>query len=180
VHARGYTLAFAVIGAYTAWIFLYYWIVRSFPDHETFRALVRCTFRVDCAIGTPPGSWQRKAVARRLAHCARRLHRYQPLIPLSLYKRTLAQEATRASQALRGFTRTIMLGTDEDLKQVKEALARAAIRIGTSYWIQVGDLESSLSTRFVRRRAAFSSLLPLLTGVVIPVVAALITALIKP
>jgi hypothetical protein len=174
-HVSGYAAVFVGIGTYTVAFFLIYWIARSFPEVATFRLLVRCMSSIDSALGNPPASKPRKAAARNLARCARAMNRYRPLIPLSSYKRILAQEATRASQALRAFAKPILLGTDEDLKQVKEALARATIRVGTSYWMQVGDLEDSSINGSVQRRAAFSSLLPLLTGVVVPLVAALIT-----
>jgi hypothetical protein len=180
MQVSGHVLIFTVIGIYTGMCFLFYWVIRLFPERAVFRPLVSCVSIIDSAIGKAPASRPKKAAARRLALCARRMRRYQPLVPLGLYKRTLAQEATRASHALRSFIGPIMLGTDEDLNQVKAALARAAIRIGTSYWTQVGDLEASFSDKSVQRRAALASLLPLLTGVVIPVVAALITALIKP
>jgi len=175
LNPSGYAFVFVSIGIYTVAFFLGYWIARSFPEVTTFRRLVRCMSSIDSALGNPPASKPRKAAARKLARCARAMNRYRPLIPLSSYKRILAQEATRASQALGAFAKPILLGTDEDLKQVKEALARATIRVGTSYWMQVGDLEDSSINGSVQRRAAFSSLLPLLTGVVVPLVAALIT-----
>jgi hypothetical protein len=168
------------IGAYTVLFPVLYLIIRSFPEILAFRRLIRCIPSIDRALNSPPASRSRKRAAKKLARCARAMLRYRPLIPLGSYKRILSQEATRASQVLRYFTNPVMLGTDEDLKQAKVALARAAIRVGTFYWGQVGDLKDLSINRSVQRRVVFSSsLFPLLTGIVVPVVAALITALVK-
>jgi hypothetical protein len=73
-----------------------------------------------------------------------------------------------------------MLGTDEQLMQIKEALAGAAIKVGTTNWVRIGDSKSFLSAESTHRGEAFGWLLPYLVGIVVPVVTALIAALVKP
>jgi hypothetical protein len=72
-----------------------------------------------------------------------------------------------------------MLGTDEELAQIKEALAGAALRIGKTNWVQVGDLEDTSRYSSSRKGFALGLLLPWLVGVVIPFTTALIALLAK-
>jgi hypothetical protein len=156
-----------------------YIVLRSSPESATFGTLVKCISKIDSAMGSQLASRPRKDVARNLLACARVMRRYRPLIPLRLDRRIVSQEAIRASQALRQFVYPIILRTDEDLKHVKEALARPAISIGTTNWVQVGGPASSPTAKPVQPRVGFSSLLPFLVGVVVPLTAALMTALIR-
>lgn len=124
-------------------IFLFIYCIRRFTSVPVaFGDLVSTMSKIDEAMGSQTASKSRRDAAKRLTLCARRMRNYRPLIPLRADKRTLAHEATRASLALRQSINTLILGTDEDLKQVKETLARAAIRVGTNNWVQVGDLGS--------------------------------------
>ena len=134
---------------------------------------------VDEAIGSPFASKARKKLARAILSSSRQMRGYRPILPLRLHKRIQGREAIRASRALRQLVYPVMLGTDEELAQIKEALAGAALRIGTTNWVQVGELESSSAISSARKGFAFAPLLPWLVGVVIPLVTALIAALVK-
>lgn len=124
-------------------IFLFAYSIRRFaPLPVAFGVLVSTMSRIDEAVGSQVASKPRRDAAKRLTLCARRMRNYRPLIPLRADKRILAHEATRASWALRQFINAVIIGTDHDLKHVKETLARAAIRVGTNNWVQVGDLGS--------------------------------------
>jgi hypothetical protein len=182
----GYEYILVVIGLYmTEFILVYvgrrrYTLGRAGLDSEIFGSLVRCMSSIDGAMGSAPVSAPRIKVVKQLSRSARIIERYSPLIPVGQYRRILAQEAIRAREILRQLSRPIMLGTDKDLKEVKEALAHAAIQVGIKNWVEVSNLETSSITPSIERRAVYSALLPLITGIVIPIIAALITVLVKP
>lgn len=157
-----------------------YAVGRSSPEYLTFKALIAAMSKVDDAIGSPPASKARKKLARIILSSSRKMQGYRPLLPLRLDKRIQAKEAFRASRALRKLTYLAMLGTDEELAQIKEALAGAALRIGITNWVQVGDLEDTSGYSSGRKGFAFGLLLPWLAGIVIPLVAALIAVLAEP
>jgi hypothetical protein len=167
-----YLVSFGIEAAYF-WLMLNI-IFRSGPEYITFLSLVSCIPKVDDAIGSEPASRARSRAARKIVISAWRIRGYGPIIPLSLRKRIISREATRASRALRGLAYPVLLGTDTELNQVKEALAGAAIRVGTTKWVQVGDLHSISSTS-KRSRLLEALLLPLLAGVVVPLATALIS-----
>jgi hypothetical protein len=154
-------------------------IFRSGPEYNTFRTLVLCTSKVNSAMGSQPASSSRKAVAATLLRGAWHMRGYGPIVALRLHQRIIRREATRASRALRDLAYPVVLGTDKELMQVKEALARAAIRVGTSNWVQVGNLVSGVppTTKLARLRGGYRTLLQLLVAVVVPLAVALIPAL---
>ena len=167
-------LGFYTIGFLTVWI-----SVHSSPEYATFATLIDCISEVDNVIGSAPAARSRKNLARKLLACVRKMRSYRPIVPLRLHKRIMSQEATRASHALRQLVHPVMLGNDEEIRKVKETLARAAIWVGTANWVQVGDLGDSSVSKPVRVRAVLGSLVPFFAGVVVPLTAALITALVK-
>lgn len=157
---------------------LLYPVIRSSPEYWTFQALIASLSKVDGAIGSPAASKARKKLSRMILSSSKKMQGYRPLLPLRFHKRIQGREAIRASRALRQLVYPAMLGTDEELVQIKEALAGAALRVGTTNWVQVGDLESSPNYGIGHKRFAFGLLLPWLVGVVIPLITALITVLI--
>jgi hypothetical protein len=177
-----YEFYLAFIGLYIAAFFLIYILsryvlARSGLDFIIIRSLANCMASIDEATESRPGSRPRRNVCKKLSRSARFIGRYSPIVPVAQYKRILAEEAIRASQALRSLNYTIMLSTSKDLKKVKELLAYTIIHVGTGNWLQVANLEISFTTPSARRRGVFSSLLPWLAGIVVPLIAALITVL---
>jgi len=150
---------------------------RSSPEYSTFKALIAAMSKVDNAIGSPPSSKARNKLARRILSSSKKMQSYRPLLPLQFHERIQAREAFRASRALRQLVYPVMLGTDEELAQVKEALAGAALRIGITNWVQVGDLEETSRYGSGRKGFALGLPFPWLVGVVIPLITALIAVL---
>jgi hypothetical protein len=172
-----YPTNYIVIGLYLVAFWLLYIALHSSPEYRTFNALIKCFSRVDNAVGSQPAASSRKDLANSLLRCARRMRGYRSVIPLKLHKRIMSHEATRASQALRQLVHPVILGTDEELRQVKETLAWSAILVGTQNWVQVGDLGSYSISKPLQVKAVLGSLLPWLVGVVVPLIATLVTAL---
>ena len=154
-------------------------VVRSTPEYSTFTALVSCISKVDHAMGSLPAARSRKSLARRLLRSVHGMRRYGPILPVAPHRRIMSQQAVRGSQALKEFTYTIMLGNDEELARVKVKLGQAAIHVGTTNWVKVGDLGDSVISKTDKARLTFGTLFPLLPGVVVPLLAALIAALVK-
>jgi len=86
----------------------------------------------------------------------------------------------RVSLALKSFTYPAMLGTDQELALIKEAIARAAIRVGTGNWVQVGDLDlaSGHLPRRLRPRVTVASVISFLV-ILVPLITVLVSALTK-
>lgn len=154
--------------------------VRSSPEVRTFRALVRCMSVVNSALEKPPASRERKLLGNRVLACTRMMQTYRPLLPIRLHKRIIAREATRGSRTLKKLVWPAILGTEEELQQMKVTLARAAIRVGTANWVEVGDLNSEIKDYPVFRSApawiSSPALIPL-AAAAIPLIVALLAHL---
>ena len=136
-----FLIALAVF--YTVFFLVSYPVNRSSPEYSTFKTLIAAMSKVDNAIGSPSSSKARKKLASTILSSSKKMQGYRPLLPVQFHDRIQAREAFRASRALRQLVYPVMLGTDEELAQVKEALAGAALRIGITNWVQVGDLEET-------------------------------------
>lgn len=154
---------------------------RSSPEYRTFYALLSCITRIDDAMESKAGARKRQELGKQLLWCARMMRTYRPFFPFRLHKRIMRSAAIRGSRALRKLVYPTMLGTDEELRQVKEILARAAIDVGTADWVLVGDLDSEIKEYPVSKSApAWVSSQPLLAFIGFAVVAIpLVSALIK-
>jgi hypothetical protein len=123
------------------------WIVRkSSPQALTYSRLVDSIYALNKAAedGSAAASRKRQDLGKRLLKCAATMRTFRPLLPLRLHKRIMSQEAIRGSQALKTLVYPAMLGSDKELQQIKELVARAAIRVGTENWVQVGDLKAEV------------------------------------
>jgi hypothetical protein len=109
-------------------------------ERLAFSDLEKWLSKVDQVIGTPLAAKERRALAKGLLACASDIRRCRPFIRFRLHNHILSREAVRGSQALKQLVYPALLGSEEELRQLKEALARAAIRVGTGNWVQVGDL----------------------------------------
>lgn len=151
---------------------------RAYREYGVFTSLVACIRKMDEAlIQSPAISKERQELAIMLLRCSRRMRAYRSLVPLSLDKRIRNEQVLRASFALRAPVRLVMLGDAEELVSVKGDLARAAIRIGTTNWTQVGNLVGDIP-KPARTRARIQSLLPIL-ALAIPLISTIITVFSK-
>lgn len=189
------TPAYAVLAAANSWsvqtfaygaIVLYVIVFLSIlllwhtsPEYWSFRALIEAMEKVDPTIGSMRAATPRKRLARQVQTSARRMRYYRPLLPLTLHARITGDEAIRCSQALRQLVRPIMLGTDEELLQVKENLANAAINVALTNWVAVGELNDTKISKVARWRTVAAPFIQVLVGFTAPVIAALITALVR-
>lgn len=133
---------YSSLALYLALSFLLAIVARSSPEYRTFRALVNAISKLNDALETPAAAREREALAEQLINCANNMRAYRAFLSFGLSERIVSREATRGSRALRNLIYPALLGTNEELQQIKEVLARAAIRVGTANWVQVGDLDS--------------------------------------
>jgi len=154
--------------------------ILSHPEYRTFSAMIQCFKKVDGAMGTRPASGERQALARQLSSCAGRIRGYRSRVRWGLENRIRRQQVIRVSLALKSFTYPAMLGTDQELALIKEAIARAAIRVGTRNWVQVGDLDlaSGHLPRRLRPRVTVASVISFLV-ILVPLITVLVSALTK-
>jgi hypothetical protein len=156
-------------------------VVRAFlslPEYRAFKALVKSMDNVDKAMEAKPAIGARRKLAAKLSRSAFKIRACGARMPWRLDRRILRQEANRACQALRQFVYPALLGTDDELRQVKVAIARAAIRVGTHYWVQVGDLapDPVVVTKNMRPRLTWAGIISFVI-ILIPLITALVTAL---
>lgn len=129
----------------------------------------------------PPAFKERQILAGMVLHAAHNMRSYRPLLPLRLHKRIVSRSAIKASQVMRRLTYPAILGDDNDLKDMREMLARAAIRIGTGNWTQVSDLDWDVSRYsavkpYKKWFAAIPTALTVLISIIGPIIPILIKA----
>jgi hypothetical protein len=173
------SFGYGLIVWYAISFFSIYLARRTAPEYWSFKALTSAMGRVEGAIGSMRAATPRKKLARQVQASARCMRLYKPLVPLAFHARITGDEAIRCSQALRQLIRPIMLGADEELLRVKENLASAAINVALTNWVAVGELNDMKISKAVRWRTVAASFIPVLIGFAAPVIAALITALVR-
>jgi hypothetical protein len=111
-----------------------------FAQYNSFRAICNTVPKVNPALGSALASDKRKALAAGLIHCSDCIRALGPPAPLGLPGKIMRQQAIQASQVLRHLVYPAMLGSDEDLEAIRSVLGPAALKIGTSNWVRIGEL----------------------------------------
>lgn len=166
------------LAVYICYSLLVVYAFLSVPEYRAFKALIRSVDFFDRAMRAKPAAGARRRLAAQISRSAFKIRACGARMPWRLDRRILRQEANRACQALRQFVYPALLGTDDELRQVKVAIARAAIRVGTRNWVQVGDLapDSITVPRNMRPRLTLAGIISFLI-ILVPLITALVSAL---
>jgi hypothetical protein len=93
---------------------------------------------------SPPASPERRDLARGLITCAKRIVDFSPLIVHRFEKKVIRQQAVRASEVLQNLVYPALFGSEAELESVVSTLVKAAVKVATSNWAQIGELNVGL------------------------------------
>jgi hypothetical protein len=141
VQATTYTFAAGFVGYFVGLITAVVLVARH-REYFTFMDIVDSVTKAEQAKRTVPGSRRRLSLGKKLVACSKRMRSFSARIPIQLPKRIMAEEAKQCALVLRRLIYPVMLGTDEELDQVKGILAQAALRVGAGNWVQIRTLEA--------------------------------------
>jgi hypothetical protein len=144
-----------IIGGSALYVLCIIWTfaLRRMSTIAQFRALRAIFAALDLlgpALHTPLASWERRALARQLLECAKRVVDIRPLTAHKLDNKIITQQAISASEVLQQLVFPSLLGSDEELESIGSTLWKAALKLGTpkemstSNWVRIGELTAEV------------------------------------
>lgn len=112
---------------------------RFIARYRLITALLHTLTKVDPAMGTPPASADRQILAHKLIFCAKMAVYLGPLMARNLDRKIIRSKAACVSEVLRQCVYPALLGSDVELTDVATVLARAALKVGVSDWVKIGE-----------------------------------------